>query len=80
MGKAVLIKQTKAATQSDPKQRATLKALGVRGVGSRILRKDTTAVRGMLNKVQHLICAERVDESKTIPSTKIGRGKGYRLG
>ena len=78
MAKAILVKQVKSKSQCNPRQKATLKAIGLTGVGSRIHRKDTRALRGMLNVVRHLIEAEQTEESKSKTSKTSKRG--YSLG
>ncbi len=42
----------------DRKQRATLKGLGFRRLGQTVELEDTPAVRGMINKVRHLVVVE----------------------
>ena len=80
MAKSVLIKQVKGTQQVAAAQKEILKALGVRGVGSAIYRKDTRSLRGMLNRVQHLIEAEQVEASKTRRPAKSPSLKGYKIG
>jgi large subunit ribosomal protein L30 len=36
-------------------QKATIRGLGFRRLGQRVVREDTPAVRGMVRKVQHLV-------------------------
>lgn len=36
-------------------QKATLKGLGLRRLGERVVREDTPAIRGMVHKVRHLV-------------------------
>jgi large subunit ribosomal protein L30 len=36
-------------------QKATLKGLGFRRLGQRLVREDTPAIRGMVRKVRHLV-------------------------
>ena len=36
-------------------QKATLKGLGFRRLGERLVREDTPAIRGMVRKVRHLV-------------------------
>jgi len=36
-------------------QKATLKGLGFRRLGQKVVREDTPAVRGMVRKVRHLL-------------------------
>ena len=80
MAKAILIKQKKSMAQVSGIQRATIKALGLRGIGTSIFRSDTRALRGMLNKVQHLISAEQVERSKTNRPAAKKTPKGYKVG
>jgi len=42
----------------DRTQRATLKGLGFRRLGQVVELEDTPAVRGMINKVRHLVVVE----------------------
>ena len=43
-------------------QRVTLKALGFRALNQTVVHNDSLAVRGMLNKVRHLVLVEEVAE------------------
>ncbi len=61
MGKALQIKQIKSESKLNPKQMKTLKALGLRGVGSVIVRQDLRALRGMLNVIHHIVRVDQVD-------------------
>jgi large subunit ribosomal protein L30 len=81
MSKSIRVKQIKSKTQSTPVQKATLKALGVRGMNSVIYRKDTRALRGMIHLVQHLVTAEQVEPTKEPrgPKTKISH-RNYKIG
>ncbi|MFN3921853.1 MAG: 50S ribosomal protein L30 [Caldimicrobium sp.] len=45
-----------------PEQRETLKGLGLKKPGQVVIREDTPAIRGMINKVSHLVCVEEVHE------------------
>jgi large subunit ribosomal protein L30 len=40
------------------RQKATLKALGLKKMNQTVIRKDNNAVRGMLDKVSHLITVD----------------------
>ena len=42
-------------------QKATVRALGLRHLHESVVREDTPAIRGMLNKVSHLLEVEEVD-------------------
>ncbi len=57
MSKIVVV-QTKSAIGIKPKQRGTLRALGLRKIGARREHEDNAVVRGMINKVPHLVTVE----------------------
>ncbi len=42
-------------------QRETVKSLGLRKLQQTVLREDTPAVRGMVNKVSHLVAYSEID-------------------
>lgn len=52
---SIQIKQVRSAIGSIPKQRATLKALGLRRINHVVVKEDTPQVRGMIEKVSHLV-------------------------
>jgi large subunit ribosomal protein L30 len=43
---------------TSPRQRETLRCLGLRRVGKSVILKDSPAVRGMVRAVAHLVEAE----------------------
>jgi large subunit ribosomal protein L30 len=43
-----------------PRQRDVLRGLGLRRINSSVLREDTPSIRGMVNKVLHLVEVEPV--------------------
>lgn len=43
-----------------PRQREVLRGLGLRRINSNVLREDTPSIRGMVNKVVHLVEVEPV--------------------
>ena len=55
MNDKIIIKQVKSKIGRKPKQRATLRALGLRSLGAERVHNDTTVIRGMIARVQHLI-------------------------
>lgn len=83
MEKAIYIKQVKGLQQTDKRQRATMQALGLRGIGSFVYRKDTRGIRGMLNQVQHLVEAgltATVAREKAVGRVRTGRsGTGIKV-
>ncbi|MGI6574343.1 MAG: 50S ribosomal protein L30 [bacterium] len=46
---------------SKPEQRATAKALGLTKINKAVIRKDTPQIRGMINKINHLVEVETVE-------------------
>ncbi|MDA7946319.1 MAG: 50S ribosomal protein L30 [Hyphomicrobiaceae bacterium] len=60
-GKTVTVEQIGSAIRRPGDQRATLIGLGLNKVGRRRTLADTPAVRGMIDKVHHLV---RVVEDK----------------
>ncbi len=46
----------------NPKQRETLKGLGLKKIGQTVIREDNLSIRGMIEKVNHLVCVEEVNE------------------
>ena len=53
------ITQVRSMNGTNPKQRATLKTLGLGKIGRTSERQDQPAVRGLLHSVRHLV---KVDE------------------
>ena len=52
------IAQVRSANGSNPKQKATLKALGLGRIGKAVERKDSPQVRGQIRVVSHLVEVE----------------------
>jgi large subunit ribosomal protein L30 len=48
----------RSAIGTSPRQRETLRGLGLTRVGQSVILKDSAAVRGMLAKVAHLVVTE----------------------
>ena len=59
--KTITVKQTGSPIHREKSQRATLIGLGLNKIGRTRTLKDTPEVRGMINKVQHMV--EIVEES-----------------
>jgi large subunit ribosomal protein L30 len=43
------------------RQKATIQALGLKRLGQTVEQEDTPVIRGMVNKVSHLVKVEEVD-------------------
>jgi large subunit ribosomal protein L30 len=57
----LLVTQTRSVIGVKPKQRGTLRALGLRGIGKSNTLPDRPEIRGMIAKVPHLITVEEVE-------------------
>jgi large subunit ribosomal protein L30 len=53
--KKLIIKQVKSSIGTKPKQRATLRSLGLRKVSAERVHEDNPVIRGMINIVHHLV-------------------------
>ena len=52
------IRQVKSTNGSNPKQKATLRALGLGRIGKAVERKDSPQLRGQIRVVSHLVEVE----------------------
>jgi large subunit ribosomal protein L30 len=50
----------KSVIKSKDAQIATIKALGLKKIGSSVEQQDNPQIRGMINKVSHLISVEEI--------------------
>lgn len=55
------VTQIRSSIGAKPKQRGTLRALGLRGIGKTNTLPDRPEIRGMIDRVPHLITVEEVD-------------------
>lgn len=55
--KITLVKSVNGAKAN---QIATVKALGLKKIRSSVEQNDTPQIRGMINKVSHLVCVEEI--------------------
>ncbi len=62
MAKKLVVKQIKSNIGILPKQRATLRALGLRKISAERVHDDTAVVRGMIDKVSHLVTVKHIDQ------------------
>lgn len=60
MAKKILVKQIKSSIGVKPKHRATLRALGLRRVNADRVHDDNPVIRGMIDRVRHLVSVEEV--------------------
>ncbi|CAB4814253.1 MAG: 50S ribosomal protein L30 [Actinobacteria bacterium] len=62
--KQVRVTQVKSSIGSKPKAKGTLRALGLGRIGKTHVLPDTRDVRGMINRVPHLIEVEEIVEGQ----------------
>ena len=67
---ALKVKLTKSYSGSSEDQLATIRSLGLKKFGDERLLQDTPAVRGMVNKVRHLVTSETVQGDAPKPSRR----------
>ena len=53
---------TKSPIAAIPKQRATVKALGLYKMHKTVVMPDNAAVRGMIKKIEHLVTVKEIEE------------------
>ena len=57
-GPTLTVTQVRSTIGAKPRTRATLRALGLRGIGQRNVLPDRPEIRGMLARVPHLVRVE----------------------
>lgn len=58
----LVITQRRSAIGRSQKQRDTIAALGLRKLQQQVVHEDTPQIRGMIEKVSHLLTVEQSDE------------------
>ncbi len=58
----LLVTQRKSGIGGTHGQRASLRTLGLRRIGVSVVREDKPEVRGLINRVRHLVEVEEVPE------------------
>ena len=51
----IKIKQVRSSIKNLRKQKLTLFALGLRGIGKEVIHENTPNIRGMIERVNHLV-------------------------
>ena len=70
-GPTLTVRQVRSAIGNKPKNRGTLRALGLRKIGDTNVLPDRPEIRGMLARVPHLIeVTENADDSTSKGSVK----------
>lgn len=60
MSAEIRVTQVRSAIGAKPKQRGSLRALGLRGIGKTNVLPDRPEIRGMIARVPHLVSVEEV--------------------
>lgn len=58
--KKLRIKQIKSVIDRPERQKATVKALGLRKINQEVEHEDSPQIRGMIRKVEHLVTFEEI--------------------
>lgn len=58
--KQLKITQRKSLIGRKPKQKGTMKALGLKKINHTVIKPDRPEIRGMLKKVEHLVDYEEI--------------------
>lgn len=56
----IKITLVKSVIGSSEKQRNVVKALGLKKTNSSVIQEDTATIRGMINKINHLVSVDEV--------------------
>lgn len=62
MGQKIKVTQIRSTIANPKKMEKVLVGLGLRGIGSTRTHKDNNCIRGMVNKVSHLVKYELISE------------------
>jgi large subunit ribosomal protein L30 len=57
-GKQLKLTQVRSAIGYEKSQKATMRALGLGRMNASVVREDSPALRGMINKVSHMLKVE----------------------
>src|ERR671910_2055949 len=69
------VTQTKSTISHIARNRATVKALGLHGIGSTSVVADNPATRGMVRQVRFLVTVEEIVEAADRRSARAGRAR-----
>ena len=74
MAAKLRVTQTKSTISHIARNRATVRALGLKGIGSSVVVPDNDAVRGMVRQVRFLVTVEEMSESTAATRRSEDRG------
>jgi large subunit ribosomal protein L30 len=58
----IIVRQTRSLIGNNPNNRKVVRALGLGKIGKTKVHKDNNCIRGMINKVRHLVEFELVND------------------
>ncbi len=61
MPKNLRVTQIRSVSDKGQKQRATMRALGIRRIGHAVTHDDKPEIRGMIRVIGHLVTVEEID-------------------
>lgn len=64
MAKRLRLTWVKSAIGYSQRQKETIRALGLRRLGDRVEREDSPSLRGMVQKVRHLVKVEEIEAKR----------------
>ena len=70
------VTQVKSTISHIARNRATVRALGLHGIGSTSVIADNPATRGMVRQVRFLVSVEELPEDVVAAQASLGRGGG----
>lgn len=62
MATKLRVTQTRSLIGTKPKQRGTVRALGLKRIRHTVEHEDRPEIRGMISKVSHLVSVEEVED------------------
>jgi len=68
------VTQTRSTISHIARNRATIKALGLHGIGSTSIVADNPATRGMVRQVRFLVTVEEIADNKATSAPRISAG------
>ena len=69
------VTQTKSTISHIARNRATVRALGLKGIGSSVVVPDNDAIRGMVRQVRFLVTVEEIAEAGAATNRSKDRGE-----
>jgi large subunit ribosomal protein L30 len=72
MAARLKVTQTRSTISHIARNRATIKALGLHGIGSSSVLPDNDATRGMVRQVRFLVTVEEIAEGDAKPAEEKG--------